>query len=135
MKIRKILPLILLAIASVVLLSSCDALLEAIFATNTIKVYVYAYIPTYGYYPGTDYVTVAVSGTASASGTAYSDGYDGLYMYWSLSIPKLPDGTYSVSVIYHHHQGINQNDWLLTYPTSFPVSSGNPHEANLSFNF
>ena len=37
MKIRKILPLVLLALASVFLLSSCDALLDAIFSNNTIK--------------------------------------------------------------------------------------------------
>ena len=34
MKIRKILPLVLLAVGSVFLLSSCDAMLDAIFRTT-----------------------------------------------------------------------------------------------------
>ena len=43
MKMRKILPLVLLAVGSVFLLSSCDAMLDAIFSNNTVNVYVSEY--------------------------------------------------------------------------------------------
>ena len=52
MKIRKILPVLLVAIASVVMLSSCDAILDVIFANNTVTFYVSANILNYGYRSG-----------------------------------------------------------------------------------
>ena len=135
MKIRKILPVLLVAIASVVMLSSCDAILDVIFSNNTVTVYATSYIPTHGYYPNYDVMTVTVTGPNTASGTAAYTGSDGLYMYWSLQIPKLTDGTYSVNVSYYHPYGIGPSSANSTQIISFPASSGNPHNTNLSFNF
>jgi hypothetical protein len=136
MKIRKILPLLLLAFGSVFLLSSCDALLDAIFSNNNINVYISSYIPGRGFYPGYDTMTVVLTGPYSASVSTHYEGDDGLYMYWSISIPKLPDGSYSVYVVYTHPYGIVTGTWFSSTDfVSFPMSSGNPHNVNLSFDF
>ena len=86
MKIRKILPLVILALASVFLLSSCDALLDAIFSNDTITVYISAYIPTYctqvapNTYvlsSGTDTMTVNISGPSPLTANCNYTGNDG----------------------------------------------------------
>lgn len=131
MKIRKILPLLLLAFGSVFLLSSCDALLDAIFSNNTISVYVSVYIPSYGYSP---YDTVSVSVSGEPLATAGYSGDDGLYMYWSVSVPKLSDGLYSVTVYLNHVGGLPPfGVYPSTQSTYLPASSGNPHNVNLDF--
>lgn len=99
MRIRKILPLVLLAVASVFLLTSCDALLDAIFSNNTLTVTVKT-LYTYGYYSG-DYVTVSLTGpTALGSTNVPFSYYDGQFTYWQITLPKLADGTYTVGVFY-----------------------------------
>jgi hypothetical protein len=132
MRIRKILPLVLLAVGSVFLLTSCDALLDGIFGQNTVTVYASARILTYGYFPSTDYVTVSVAGK---NATANYDGYDGVYMYWSIQIPGISDGTYTVTTTYNHPVGPNGPSVSAPYPVSFPASSGSAHSVNLNVNF
>jgi hypothetical protein len=134
MKMRKILPLALLAIASVFLLSSCDALLDAIFAKNTINIYVSADWTVHGY-TGTDYVSFQISnGSTIVTGNLGYSGNDSRYMYWDISVPDLPDGTYTVSVVYHHPFGIapfgNTPDSTVIY---LPAHSGNKHNVNVVF--
>lgn len=100
MKTRKILPLVILALASVFLLSSCDALLDAIFANDTLTVYVKtAWV--YGYSTA-DFVTVQSNTGPSAFGpTAVPfQQFDGYYSYWQVTIPGLSDGTYQIQVHY-----------------------------------
>ena len=58
MRIRKILPVLLLAVGSLFLLTSCDALLDAIFSNNTITVYVSTRYCQLRVLSRTDYVTV-----------------------------------------------------------------------------
>ena len=131
MKIRKLLPLVLLAIASVFLLSSCDALLDAIFANDTINVYVSAYIPTWGYNPGGDTVSVAISGPTNATATASYTGNDAYYMYWSVAVPKLSDGTYTVTVTFYNWDTRASSTYQIV---TLPTGSGS-HSANVDFNF
>jgi hypothetical protein len=133
MKMRKILPLALLAIGSVFLLSSCDAMLDAIFANNTVNVYVSAYIPNNGFFPGTDYVTVNITGPSSVTTTAGYSGNDGYYMYWDVTIPKLADGTYSVQAVYHHPFGISPGTYLQSTVLYLPAHTGSPHNVNVVF--
>jgi hypothetical protein len=137
MKIRKILPLALLAIGSVFMLSSCDALLDAIFANNTVNVSVAAYIPTNGYFPGTDYVTVDIIGPTSVSTTVGYSGSDFYYMYWDVTIPKLSDGTYTVQATYHHPVskvgGTLPGNYIQSAVIYLPAHSGNPHNVNVVF--
>jgi hypothetical protein len=134
MKNRKILPLLLLAFGSVFLLSSCDALLDAIFSNNNINVYISSYIPTHGFYPRYDTMTVYVSGPHYTVTSANYNGDDGLYMYWSISVPKLSDGTYNVDVSYSHPYGINTGTFLAaTAVVTFPMTSGSRHDVDVDF--
>jgi len=132
MKIRKILPLVLLAIGSVFLLSSCDQLLDVIFSNNTITVYASAYEGSWGYNPSTDQMYIYVNGTNTA--TASYAGSDGSYMYWNYSIPKLSDGTYTVYVNYYHPYGIAPGSYVSPTQTVSLPNNGS-HSVNLSFNF
>ena len=145
MKIRRIILLVLLAAGSVFLLSSCDAMLDAIFSNNTITVDVSALIPTYcavigpnTYYLslGTDIVTVSATGAKDFTATATYTGNDYNYMYWSVDVPQLSDGTYLVTATYHHPYGRGASapfDYTWTQSVSLP--SGSSHSVNLSFPF
>jgi hypothetical protein len=130
MKIRKILPLLLLAIGSVFMLSSCDAMLDAIFSNNTIGVEVAVSVGTYRYYPGFDQVSVSVVGPTLASANASYIGNDGSYMYWTVTLPKLSNGTYTVTIGYYSfYYGASQ-------PSQFQyvsLPSGSSHSASLNF--
>jgi hypothetical protein len=133
-KMRKILPLVLLVIASVFMLSSCDALLDAIFANNTINVQVSAYIPYYAFFPAYDTVTVYITGPTNVTVNASYTGNDGYYMYWYVSVPKLSNGTYNVYSLYSHPFGNNTGSHLsLSYPVSLPV--GNSHTAYVGITY
>jgi len=134
MKIRKILPLVLLALCAVFLLSSCDAMLDFIFSNNTITVYVSARIPWYGYFPNSDYVTVDVAGPTSATATAGYPSNDGLYMYWSVTVPKLSDGNYTVTAYYNHPIGSHTGSPYGVQYVSLPTASGN-HSVSMNFDF
>jgi len=142
MKIRRIILLVLLAAGSVFLLSSCDAMLDAIFSNNTITVYVAAYIPnngllvgpnTYLLSSGTDIVSVSVAGPKDVAGTATYTGNDRYYMYWSLDVPQLSDGSYSVTVTYHHPHGFNPRTTFSTQVVSLPA--GSSHSVTLDYTF
>ena len=134
-KMRKILPLVLLAIAAMFMLSSCDAMLDAIFANNTINVQVSARITQYGFFPSYDTVTVYITGPTNVTVNASYTGNDGYYMYWYVSVPKLNNGTYNVQAVYYHPP------YLLnygTYPSAFyPVSLpvGSSHTAYVGIDF
>ena len=134
MKIRKILPLLLLAIGSVFLLSSCDAMLDAIFSNNTIGIDVSTSIGTYRYYPSLDVVSVSVlSGlTSVATANAAYTGNSGSYMFWSVTIPKLSDGNYTVTVNYHSYY-LGSPPFSQSQTLSLPL--GSSHSVNLQYNF
>jgi hypothetical protein len=127
-KMRKILPLALLAVASVFMLSSCDALLDAIFANDTINVQVAVPWTTYGYYPAYDSVTVNIIGPTNVTVTASYTGVNGNNMYWYVSVPKLTNGNYTVNAtlnIYLYGTEYSA-DYFVTLPT------GNSHTAYVS---
>ena len=136
MKIRKMLPLALLALCAVFLLSSCDAMLDAIFSNNTITVYVSTNMFPYGAYYSSDSVTVTVSGPTFATATARHTGYSGWYDYWEVSVPKLSDGTYTVTVAGSFWNG---SFWTspLSNPTQYVITMPNAgsHSETLSFDF
>ncbi len=75
MKIKKLLPLVLLAVAAVLMLSSCDAMLDAIFPTNQIIVDVAVDALTHTDYASSP-VTVVLSGPSPATASKHFDGYD-----------------------------------------------------------
>ena len=60
MKMRKILPLVILAVTAFFLLSGCDALLDAIFSKDQITVDVAVYTPSHSDYAVGGYVVVQI---------------------------------------------------------------------------
>ena len=106
MRAKKILPFVLLAFGALFLLSSCDAILDALYANNTINVTAYVSVATH---PGatSPYSTVTVAlggasgGTASAgwSGSYNSNGYA---IYYLPSMPKLPNGNYTITSTFYN---------------------------------
>jgi hypothetical protein len=126
-KMRKILPLVLLAIASVFMLSSCDALLDGIFSNNTINVYANAI----GYFPyGAVYITV--SGPANVSTWAAYQGYDSGRTYWAYSFPKLSNGTYTVQAEFFAN-GYTHTAYSI--PVNITVPYGHQHTVNVDIPF
>ena len=104
MRIRKILPLALLAIGTLFALTSCDKLLDAIFASNTINVTVKVAWSDHLSYASGGYVGVVVTGSDSSvySATAYSTFVDGSgYVNYGFSFPKLGDATYGIATTYY----------------------------------
>jgi hypothetical protein len=111
MKIKRIIPLVLLALVSVFLLTSCDEMLKSIYKldanNNSITVTVamdtayytdYASHPVYG-------VLTGVGSPVTTSAT-YDYTYYG-YAYYTLSFSNLADGTYYLQTFFDH-QGTGQ---------------------------
>lgn len=123
MKMRKLLPLVLLAIGSIFLLSSCDALLDAIYANNTITVTVL--VSTVDY-PGTaqnpsSYVVVTLSGASGGrSSASYSQYTSGVYAYYyPPSFIKQPNGNFIVTATYYGYSG---GTYYQSSPQSISIS-------------
>jgi hypothetical protein len=106
MRVKKLLPLILLAVGALFLLSSCDAILDALYANNTINV-----TPTVSNaYPGAvspkSYVNVIISGATGGTQTAYySYTSSSVNYYDTLSFSKLPNGNYTIAAYYFEYAG------------------------------
>ena len=104
MKTRKLLPLIILAVGAVLALSSCDAMLDAIFRTNQITVDV-AVNGTIGNHPDFAlpgrYVNLLLTGPGvSASADATWNSYDGIYAHYYFTFTDLPDGFFALDATY-----------------------------------
>jgi hypothetical protein len=128
MKNKKLLPLVLLAMAAVLMLSSCDAMLDAIFPSNQIFVDVAVFIPSHADYPFST-VTVILSGAASANGTASWDGYDSHgYAHYYFNFTDLKDGAYVIDAYYNPYSGAP--DSSLGYLISMPDHSSG-HSASI----
>jgi len=121
MKIKKLLPLVLIAVAAVLMLSSCDALLDAIFPTNQIFVDVAVDATSHSDYDSSS-VTVVLSGPSSGSDTAYWDGYFDSYGYahYYVNLTGLKDGTYEIDVFYNPTFGPagGAGPYVITVPDS-----------------
>jgi len=122
MKIKKLLPLVLLAVAAVLMLSSCDAMLDAIFPTNQIIVDVSVDALTHQDYAISP-VSVYVSGPSSASASKHFDGYDNYnYAHYTFSFTGLKDGFYTINAYYDSH--FTGTTWpSSTYGISMPDRS------------
>jgi hypothetical protein len=138
MRVKKLLPLILLAIGALFLLSSCDAILDALYANNTITVTAYV-ITTH---PGaTSYyssVTVNLSGASGAtvsagySGSIYHDTVNGFNyaIYYFSPIKRLPNGNYNMTSSYY--DGVTTSIFSTTY---FYDQNENPYTSiSMPFN-
>jgi hypothetical protein len=138
MKMRKLLPLVLLAVGSLFLLTSCDALLDAIFASNQIQVQVSVYRGTnpltdiyqdwLHQYPST--VTLTLTDITEGSNSTVVTGWDGRdsnYLYFDVSYIKLKDHTYTLTAYYHSiYSGFTYGPVTVFYdPNSVPMGSIN----------
>lgn len=111
MKMRKILPLIILAVGSFFLLSGCDAMLDAIFATNQITVDVAVTIPPYPsvaryYYDwayGVGAVTLTFTDINTGAVTVVTSGrtgYDAVSSHFVFPFTKLKGDIYTIAAVY-----------------------------------
>ena len=111
MKIRKLIPLAILAVVAVVALSSCDAMLDAIFSKNQITVDVQvatsSYPVNYDYYNGYGaYVTATItdsSGKTASQNTYYYSSANSSTIDYNFTFPNLSDGTYTISSTYYSY--------------------------------
>jgi hypothetical protein len=111
MKMRKILPIVILAVGSLFLLSGCDALLDAIFAKNQMTIDVRVSIPPYPlvsayYYDwlyGVGTVTLSVHDLTSGSVTVVTSGrtgYDSSSSHFYFPFTKLANDTFMITATY-----------------------------------
>jgi len=109
MKIKKLLPLVLLAAAAVLMLSSCDAMLDAIFPSDQISVDVMvskSYSPAFytdWYYGTPSRVTLtlfdATANVISTQSSGWSD-IDSNYVHYVFTFLNLKDHVYSFTAQY-----------------------------------
>lgn len=110
MKIKKLLPLVLLAVGALFLLSSCDALLDAIYPNNNLTVNVAVVQSTHTDWAlSGSYIYVLVYDSAGNAATLSSgiSSYDLANAYGSVSFPKLKNDTYTIYAYYHGAYGFN----------------------------
>jgi hypothetical protein len=111
MKMRKLLPLVLLAVGALFMLSGCDAMLDAIFQDNQITVDVFVTIPPYpglgqyyyDWYYGTGTVTLTLYDvTAGTNKVVVSGrtGYTSTASHFVFPFTKLKSDTYMVTAVY-----------------------------------
>jgi hypothetical protein len=105
MKMRKILPLAILAVGAAVLLSGCDALLDAIFSKNVINLDVWVQGSTHADFTvGASYENVMLmdsSFNVVSSPSQYYNAFDGSYAHYYYTFTNLKDGTYYLTTYYY----------------------------------
>jgi hypothetical protein len=122
MKIRKLLPLVLLAVASLFFLSSCDQLLDAIFSgDNTLNMYVQVTKASHVDWAVSTSTVSLYNGAGSlvAQQTVSASTYDGTYGYFYVSFTKLAKGTYTVYSSYAGGVGdLGATTWYFEDPNT-----------------
>jgi hypothetical protein len=101
MRLKKLLPLILLAVGTLFLLSSCDAILNALYANNTIIPTVAVSIAHIDFSIAS--VQVNLGGASGGVSSAYFSGTTsgGYAYYYCPSLTRLPNGTYTITTSYY----------------------------------
>ena len=111
MKMRKILPLVILAVGALFLLSGCDQLLDAIFQNNQIYVDVrvsgsgpfasdYDKTSTFGYNSGRVIVYLQDSRGHITSASTYWTSLDNFSVHYGINFTGLKDDTFLVYADY-----------------------------------
>lgn len=135
MRAKKLLPLILLAVGALFLLSSCDAILDAIYANNTLDVTVDVSHFDTGYANPSSYVEVTLTGASGASSTANANTiYTGNYSTFDVPFSKLPNGNYTITVTYYGYSYPYYYPFgPQSYSISFPYNGSNTAAITFSF--
>jgi hypothetical protein len=128
MKIRKILPLVLLAVGSLFLLSGCDAILNAIFQNNQISVDVaVSYVGAYNdYINGTNPQVTCVVYDSSNNPVSLTGGwssYDLSYVHFNFAFTKLKNDTYHFAAQYSGTYGGGRGSNGFVYDGNQPSTS------------
>jgi hypothetical protein len=134
MKTRKILPLILLAVGSLFLLSSCDAMLDAIFQNNQIYVDVeisganypldWTAAYRFGAYPGS--VTLSLYDVTTGSTTTSTGSWtsaDINYVHFPFTFTKLKGDTFTLTATFTSAHYFPTYQTLFYDPSGLPMSS------------
>ncbi len=134
MKMRKILPLVILAAGALFLLSGCDALLDAIFQNNQITVDVWVVASTHpDYAVGNSHVTTTLYDTNSGStytSSASWQSYDGYYVHYYMSFTKLPSDTFQITSVYYNYLNSATGSTNEIWDSSGTVNIGAPTVPN-----
>lgn len=103
MKMRKLVPLVLLAVGSLFLLTSCDALLDAIFPSNVINLDVAVVATTHADFTLSNaFVNVQIVGPGVADSVNASwSSYDGSYVHYYFTFIKLKNDAFTVYATYY----------------------------------
>lgn len=121
MKMRKILPLVILAVGALFLLSGCDALLDAIFQNNQITVDVWVSTSAHPDWAIGGYVATTVldlnDGTSYVA-SSYWQSFDGTYAHYQLPFSKLKNDQFSITSRYWNYLGLNTTTTNTIYDTS-----------------
>jgi len=136
MKMRRLLPLVLLAIGAIFLLSSCDALLDAIYANNTITPTVLIPGGDIGAINPSSYVMVTLSGASGGTSSAYFSNYTygGYAFYYPASFTKQPNGNYTLTATFYGYQtGVYYQYGPVSYSFSMPYSGSNTADITIQF--
>jgi hypothetical protein len=133
MKVRKILPLLILAVGAVALLSSCNVLLDAIYPPNAISLDVAVNVSNH-----TDYLISSVnaqlhdnsySNLLVSSVNAASPRYEGWsrsgYVHYYFTFARLNNDTYTVTAAYNSSAGTATpaTNYIPTNNFTFPYSN------------
>ena len=136
MRVKKLIPLILLAIGALFLLSSCDQILDALYANNTITVTTTVSNSDTGAVNPKSYVTVTISGATGGTQTAYYSYTASGYSYYdTLSFEKLPNGNYTITAYYVGYAGFGTYvQYGPQYVSlSMPYNGSNTADVSISF--
>jgi hypothetical protein len=103
MKLKKILPLVLIVAGAMFMLSSCDAMLDAIYPSNQILLDV-TVLKSFNpdYYDGRAFVSAQIVGTTgvAASASEFYNAWDGVNPHYIYKFYKLSNDTYQVNAQY-----------------------------------
>jgi len=120
MKMRKLLPVLILAVGSIFLLSSCDAMLDAIFASNQISVEALVNPATHPDYAAGGYVSITLYDNttgATKTTTATWGSFDG-WVHYYVSFTKLKDDNFSLTTSYYNRFGVLVNFATIIYDST-----------------
>jgi len=134
LRVKKLLPLTLLAFCAAFLLSGCD--LAALLANDTITVT--AYVLQSDHTATTDpasYVIVTLSGDSAGTQTGYYSGISGGYAVYIIpEFKKLKDGSYTITADYWGKLSLGFKGYA-EVSTSIDLPSNGSSDASVSLTF
>lgn len=126
-KMKRIIPLVVLALVSVFLLTSCDGMLKSIYKldANNNQITVTVALDNY-YYPISHSVFVELIGPTAVPAAAATYQYTVYgYNYYTITFDGLNDGTYSLTTFYDYYDYGSLGGYGDVYNYYFDGPNGN----------